>query len=158
MRRPLHDPNLMTFQITEDEGVVQWVTITCEQADCGHARNGWATPLNLADPAHARVAHWIRTESRRTFVELVDEANPMLVTFTFPPDQRCLRPHKRRIERKELFVVREGRQYQPHGQHAGGLLVRHSGGDAWADHLHSTLEPVIKARTEEFGTPEERGA
>ena len=104
-----------------------WRKATCAEVACKAHTDGWITMIALAgitigplldtptrhlailkrikDQDEAR-AYYIRHLSGREFTEHVDETG--ITVFDFPPGQDCFVPHKIRIDRPELFVVRGG--------------------------------------------------
>lgn len=80
-------------------------TVGCEAYGCLRRRNGWLTRLDVADPAHAAVASWIRLHSGRTYT--VEEAGTVVV-FTFPAGQDCFDTHRVPIEREPIVIRRDG--------------------------------------------------
>jgi hypothetical protein len=113
---------------------------TCEEIDCTAHANGWITRLNEAMEEQARLAHMIRYELRRQFVE--SRSPEGLTEFIFPPGQRCFRAHRVPLDREPICLVREGdyrgnpRQIEP---------VRHSSPAAWRDHLGEHLDTIRDA-------------
>jgi hypothetical protein len=72
---------------------------TCEEVDCDAFRNGWVTRVKTEEQAD-----YIRRHSGRTFKE--DEPG----VFVFAAGQTCFGAshHRLRLEREELYVVRDG--------------------------------------------------
>lgn len=113
-----------------------WRPANCEEVECEAYRNGWITIIDerhlpergdeelahlepeartaahvkalrrMVDQAQAR-AYYIRHLSGRNFLESVDEATGKTV-FDFAPGQECFSPHKVRIDKPEIYVVRGG--------------------------------------------------
>ena len=113
-----------------------WRKATCEEVDCEGWRSGWITMIDERDlaprgeetlahlpprertAAHVRRlrqmanadearAYYIRHLSGRNFTESKDTATGKTV-FDFPPGQECFDEHRVRVERPEIFVVRDG--------------------------------------------------
>lgn len=92
-----------TFQVAAPIST-HFVPATCEETDCAEFLNGWQTIV----PTDSPQAEYIRHDRARRFFE---ERQPDgLALFRFPPGQRCFRSgdHKRRLERPEIFVMRDG--------------------------------------------------
>jgi hypothetical protein len=86
---------------------------TCAEVDCPQYLHGWRTVVDESTDLGARQAHYIRTQSGRSFHEQRDRTGVGVlgaVTFTFGPGQMCFRTadHRVPVGRPELFVVREG--------------------------------------------------
>jgi hypothetical protein len=81
-----------------------WRAGTCEEAACPHHLHGWETRVDLSTEQGQYLAGYIRTRSGRQFEEVEPGA------FRFPPGQDCFRSgeHRVRVERPELFMVRNG--------------------------------------------------
>lgn len=81
-----------------------WTTATCAQVACEHWTNGWAV---RAEYLSAEDLHLVTTSGRKHRTERVAEGETWLV---FEAGQPCFAAgtHLRRLEREELFVVRDG--------------------------------------------------
>lgn len=87
--------------------------MTCREAECQQYLNGWVTPLDESQGEHAKLAQWIRKESKRGFVECRSEEAPDylgaqginippgITVFIFHAGQACFRPH---IDREVVFA------------------------------------------------------
>ncbi|MFI0236324.1 hypothetical protein [Streptomyces sp. NPDC016845] len=100
------DPNMpvqayQTYSITspKDTGV----RAACEQVGCAAWRHGWESAIDERTELGARQAHYIRTQSRRTFREQHTAAG--ITVFRFEPGQRCFADHQ---TRPEIYAVRDG--------------------------------------------------
>ncbi len=89
-----------------------WVTMIPETAVSGNPqlvntteRDHMANLKRLKDQDEAR-AYYIRHLSGREFSEHRDESG--VTVFDFPPGQDCFEPHKTKIDRPEIFIVRGG--------------------------------------------------
>lgn len=100
---------------------------TCEEADCDGYKFGWLTVIDELTELGQGQAHYIRKESGRRFTETRNELG--LTVFTFEAGQKCFREHKVRIERPEIFRVRDG-DYR--GNPTGQLRV-HTRPDFWVE-------------------------
>lgn len=100
---------------------------TCEEAGCLAWRAGWQTIVDETAELGQRQARYIRKQARRSFTE---SRSPVGTVFDFHPGQRCFRaPHRIRIERPEIFVVRGG---DWRGNPRGDRRV-HVSADDWVD-------------------------
>ncbi len=95
----------------------------CEEVDCPQYRNGWRTRLEVLTP---RDRHYVLNESGRRYkLQQVTEGETYAV---FEPGQQCFQvsKHRIRIDRPELYVVRDGQT----------VLRRHARADHWVEDLH----------------------
>lgn len=115
---PKIPPSAMkTYQILAPRQT-HWKTVTCEEANCEAYQNGWKTILDEQMNQGQAGAYYIRKEGGRKYSEEKDTVGRTI--FTFPPGQKCFREHRERIDRPELFIVRDGdhRHYGPPRKHA----------------------------------------
>jgi len=111
-----------------------WRKATCEEVGCLAYQHGWSLALTGLDEDDI----WQARNAGRSYREETGDAGPMLV---FEPGQPCFRTstHRIRIDRPEIFLVREGdwrgnpRKIEP---------TTFSGADAWADSLHTNLSQI----------------
>lgn len=101
-----------------------WRDATCEEVECQAMREGWITTvvesdavpvppathhyrqlMGIAD-ADDRRAYYIRHMSGRKFTEHRDASG--VTVFDFEPGQTCFETHRVRVDRPELFIVRDG--------------------------------------------------
>lgn len=125
---------------------------SCEDADCQHWREGWATGLDETDPDQQGNATYIRGMAGRRFTEhkgsrvpsidgagqttlVIDDAGPLTV-FLFEPGQKCFRTHSISLEREPLYVVRGG----DHRGNPTGERRVHANGEDWVDDLATNLD------------------
>ncbi len=78
---------------------------TCQEIECGEYASGWITMIDVATKLGRNQANYIRLHSGRAFT--VTEVGT-LVTFTFPPGQKCFAQHKIPLDRPEIYTVRGG--------------------------------------------------
>jgi hypothetical protein len=85
-----------------------FVPATCEQVDCAHYLHGWQSVIDETTELGQRQAHYIRKESGRAFRERRREDG--LTVFFFEAGQPCFdaQRHQRRLDRPELYIVRDG--------------------------------------------------
>lgn len=109
-----------------------WRAAECREVDCPHYLQGWATLLDEMLPKHRDWAEWIRHESGRRFTE---ERNSTGITvFDFPSGQRCFRPHKRPLDRQEVFT-----------HEANGRRRVHERPTDWTEHFNEETEKTRRA-------------
>lgn len=85
-----------------------WVAATCAEAECAHHLYGWQSVIDETSELGQRQAYYIRKVSGRAYRE---ERRPDgLTTFTFEAGQPCFNAakHRRRLDRPELYIVRDG--------------------------------------------------
>ncbi len=84
---------------------------TCEEMDCPAYVHGWSTTVDESTELGQGQAYYIRNESRRRYSEIRGlSPTDRRTTFRFEPGQRCFKSdeHRTRIERPEIYVVRDG--------------------------------------------------
>ncbi len=102
---------------------------TCAEMDCPAYVNGWSTTIDETSELGQKQAHYIRKQSGRRFTAA---RNPLgLTVFTFEAGQKCFRAgeHQTRLERPEIFVVRDG----DHRGNPRGTETRRHTADTWVD-------------------------
>ncbi len=82
-----------------------WRNASCSEKECRAYIQGWVTACDEATTLGAAQADYVRHNSGRTFTETREDG---LTVFTFGPGQTCFVDHKIRIDRPELFIVRDG--------------------------------------------------
>lgn len=111
MNRPVNriDPlmsaqSYKTYQIVAPKST-HFRKATCEEVNCPNFLNGWRTVLDITNEA---ALNYIRKNSGRKFKEYRNELGQ--VVFEFEVGQRCFASdkHLTRIEKPELYVVRDG--------------------------------------------------
>lgn len=106
-----------------------WRDATCAEVECGAWRAGWVTTVDTATPLGAKQANYIRLHSGRHFTP--EEAHgSSVVKFWFPPGQTCFQPHRIRLEREEIYLVRGG---DHRGNPRGEAGRRHARAVDWVD-------------------------
>lgn len=122
---------------------------SCEDVDCQHWREGWASVFDETDPDQQSSAEYVRRMSDRKFVEargarvphldggtsLVVGEGPLTV-FQFDAGQKCFRTHTMSLEREPLYVVRGG----DHRGNPTGEYRQHANGEDWVDDLATNLD------------------
>jgi len=96
-----------TFQIQAPHST-HFRKATCAEADCPHHLQGWQSVIDERTELGQRQAHYIRKQSGRRFRE--DQHSVGMTVFTFEPGQTCFASddHRVRLDKPELFVVRDG--------------------------------------------------
>lgn len=79
---------------------------TCAEVDCQAQAGGWRSRVDESGDLGQAQAHYIRTQSGRSFSEEKDEQG--FTVFTFSAGQQCFAEHRISLERPSLFVVRDG--------------------------------------------------
>ncbi|WP_432019915.1 hypothetical protein [Streptomyces sp. 1222.5] len=107
-----------------------WVDATCAQVDCAHHLNGWQSVIDETTELGQRQAHYIRKQSGRRFSE--ERRDGGLTAFTFDAGQECFNSakHQRRLDRPELYVVRDG---DFRGNPRGTATRQHANAADWVD-------------------------
>lgn len=78
---------------------------TCAEVDCPNHLNGWQTVVDESTELGQAQGHYIRNEAGRRYTEVREAA---LTTFTFEAGQLCFREHEARLDRPEIYLVRDG--------------------------------------------------
>lgn len=137
---PRLDPHLrQTFRIAQPPAT-HTRKATCTEVDCPEQEHGWRMLIDESTQIGQVRAHYIRRESGRRCTE--DRTPEGLTEFTFPAGQRCFAEHRVNLERPALFVV-VGGDHRGNPRKEG---TRHSGPDAWMDHLHTHLDTLTGAQ------------
>jgi len=127
-----------------------WRVATCTEVACPREEFGWTTLCLESDDLGQRQAHYIRNLSGRKFTERRREDG--MTEFNFPPGQRCFSTvirdgravagHPKRIERPELFIVRDG-DWRGNPRETAPLV--HSGPDSWVDDFATHQQTLADA-------------
>lgn len=104
---------------------------TCAEVRCEAYESGWMTTIDESSELGQRQAYYIRKQSGRKFTETSMSEGRTI--FTFEPGQKCFRAdtHKVRVERPEIYVVRDG---DWRGNPAGAVR-RHANAADWVDDM-----------------------
>jgi hypothetical protein len=131
-----------TFQIAAPLST-HFVPARCDQVDCPEYLNGWVTAVDESTDLGQAQAHYIRHDRERRHFE--QRRPDGLTEFRFPAGQRCFRSgdHKRRLEREEIFVMRDG---DHRGNPLGTSPVK-VGATSWVDAFGEHQEKLA----DEFG-------
>lgn len=100
---------------------------TCAEVDCPNYTGGWRTTVDESTELGQAQGHYIRNEAGRRYTE-VREAS--MTTFTFEAGQTCFREHETRLDRPEIYVVRDG---DFRGNPRGTAPRVHQDPQAWVD-------------------------
>lgn len=81
---------------------------TCAETDCPHYLQGWQSAIDESSDLGQGQAYYIRKQSGRRFTEARHADG--LTVFTFEAGQECFNSskHVARLDRPELFLVRDG--------------------------------------------------
>jgi hypothetical protein len=118
-----------------------WRKATCAEVECPDHTHGWRVRVENLTPD---LVHTARTCGRR-FRELsVAEGETYLV---FEAGQPCFRAsdHRVRVERPELYVVRDG-DWRGNPRHTTPTV--HSGPDSWVDDFATHQQTLADAANE----------
>lgn len=87
---------------------------TCDEVGCLKLRNGFKVVVDENTDLGRRQAYYMRHDKSRKAVESRNAAG--LTEFLFVAGNKCFAEHKTRLERPELFYVRDGdRRGNPRG-------------------------------------------
>ncbi|MFD6035721.1 hypothetical protein ACFWHF_14440 [Streptomyces griseoincarnatus] len=116
-----------------------WRPATCEEVDCPAYTGGWVSRIDEQSELGQKQAHYIRKQAGRKFSE--DRQPDGLTAFTFPPGQACFQQHQKRLERPELYVVRDG---DWRGNPLGTAPRTHSRPDHWVEDFAEHQERLAR--------------
>lgn len=107
---------------------------TCEEIGCLPFHHGWVLPLEGLDEGDI----WQARNAGRRYHQQTNEDGAHFLYFE--AGQPCFRAatHTKRVDRPELFIVRNGDWRGSDGEEP----IRFSGADAWADHLGTSLDRI----------------
>lgn len=130
-----------TFRIAAPEST-HWQWTPCEAADCSKYQNGWASPVVTGSDDEAFLRKVCRGDvdgHRRHFREIPQGDGRTL--FVFEPGQPCFRisEHRRRVDRPELFIVRDG------DRRWGANARRYDRAYQWVDDFAHNQDSIRKA-------------
>lgn len=120
-----------------------WRAATCAEADCVNHLNGWQTKVDESTELGQQQAAYIRAGSGRRFTEDRDDVG--LTVFTFEAGQTCFRgdEHTVRVDRPEIYVVRDG----DHRGNPRGTKPRiHNDPQGWVDDFGEHQERIADMR------------
>jgi hypothetical protein len=118
---------MKTYQIVAPLST-HWRPATCGEVNCPNYLNGWKTVVDETTELGRAQAHYIRSESKRKFTVAFLEGG--LTRFIFEAGQRCFAEHQARLDRPELYVVRDG---DWRGNPRGTEPRRHARPADWVD-------------------------
>lgn len=113
---------------------------SCREVECPNYAKGWVTKLDVSTATGAATANWIRMQSGRHYTHT--QAG-YIVTFLFPPGQRCFTPHKVQLGRPELFVVTGG---DWRGNPMSLSEYRHKRAEDWVEDVAIHTDKLITAQ------------
>lgn len=103
-------------------------TVTCTQIGCAAQEFGWVTRVDERTDLGKAQGYYIRNNSGRRFVESIDPSG--MTRFEFQAGQICFATHKQKLDRPEIYVVRDG---DWRGNPFGTQPVVHSKPDFWLE-------------------------
>lgn len=127
-----------TFQIVAPVAT-HWRVATCAEVNCSAYEMGWSTSVDESQELGQRQAHYIRHGARRSFTE--SRRPDGLTEFVFGAGQTCFRPHRTRVEREEIFLVRGG----DHRGNPTGQRRTYERPDQWADDFAAHQDGIARA-------------
>jgi hypothetical protein len=78
---------------------------SCAEVECQHYLSGWMSRVDISTQQGVQWGKAIHNSGRKYTVE----QEGTVFTFRFGPGQQCFQsPHKVRLERPELYVIRDG--------------------------------------------------
>ena len=111
---------------------------TCQEVECGAFLQGWVTTVDVGTQLGADQANYIRMKSGRHF-RVSQLADSSLVSFTFPPGQRCFRQHKVSLGRPAIYSERDNRR-----------VLKHTA-DTWVDSFANNQIKLAELHERELG-------
>lgn len=104
---------------------------TCAEVECEAMKFGWMTKVDVGTDIGVQRARYIIDHSERHWTS---QQNGGLVTFTFPPGQKCFAEHRVTLERDPIFTMKKG--------HIGDAYARAEpvSTDQWMDRFGSNQE------------------
>lgn len=134
---PLIDGRLMpheyqTYQIVAPPAT-HFRPATCAEIECPSYLHGWKTTIDPSTDLGAKQLDYITRRSGRAYVS--EKLGTGLIEFTFEAGQTCFQAgqHRTRIDKPEIFVVREGDRRLRTGGHRR-FTGAHAAED-WRDHF-----------------------
>lgn len=131
----------MVFRLDPQGGVEEYKTFsirvprathftpaTCAEVGCEQYLNGYRIVADETVQDGAQAAQWIRHASQRPYTETRSE-DGLFTVFTFAPGTTCLHPHQRRLDKPELYLVRDG-DYRGNPTRKQRM---HARGEDWVD-------------------------
>lgn len=101
---------------------------SCSEVGCPHFHYGWITTVDENLELGQAQAHYIRKVSKRQYTETKDAKG--LTSFRFEAGQECFTQHKVRLDKPELFVVRDG---DWRGNPRGTPVRKHVRAEDWVE-------------------------
>lgn len=103
---------------------------TCEEVECDAMKFGWLTKIDVGTEIGVKRARYIIDHSGRHWTAKQDGG---LVTFTFPPGQKCFAEHRVTLERDPIFTMKSG-DFRSHNR------AESVGVEQWIDRFASNQE------------------
>lgn len=105
---------MKTFEV-RTPSATHFERVSCEEVDCRDFRDGWVVGFDVEKFSAAQELGRICTRLGKKFtVRRLDNK----IIFTFASGQACLNPHRERIDRPPIYIVRGGDwRGNPRGEH-----------------------------------------
>ncbi len=139
-RLPVAAPASMyqTFSIRAPKST-HWQPATCEEVSCEYYTRGFKVSLDESKPVGSGNAAMLRADKTRTKREYRDEFG--MTIFEYPPGTKCMNKHSKRLEKPEIFIVRDG---DHRGNPKGTPTRTHTSADSWVEEFSETQDKIIK--------------
>lgn len=86
---------------------------TCEEADCENYKLGFKVVVDPNTELGKQQMHYLDADRSRSCIREMQPTG--LIEYIYGPGQTCFAQHKVRIDRPEIFVVRDGHFQNPTG-------------------------------------------
>lgn len=142
--RPINriEPNLdirlmKTYSVAAPKDT-HWTKVGCAEFRCSAYAEGWTTTIDESTEQGKAQAYYIRNNSGRKYHE---HRRANMTKFSFEAGQECFRraEHKVRIDRPELYVVRDG---DWRGNPTGNIR-KHTNPADWIDDFNNNQDKLI---------------
>lgn len=113
-------------------------TATCEEVNCTQQLNGFMIACDPNSDMGKQMIYAIENvpAAKRSYTKAVNATG--FVEYTFPPGQRCFRPHRTPIGHDPIPIVRDGDfRGNPTGQ-----VMRHTSLESWHQHAAESLDTL----------------
>lgn len=96
---------MQTYQIAAPKST-HWRKATCAEVECPNHLKGWRVVVDVATDLGQAQSYYITRTSGRQYK--MNRTGQTTFEFLFYPGQSCFEEHKVRLDRQELFIVRQG--------------------------------------------------
>lgn len=117
-----------------------WVPATCEEVQCQNYVRGFRTSMDESKPVGEGNAKLLRADKTRTKKEYKDEYN--MTIFEYPPGTKCFNTHTKRLEKPEIYIVRDG---DHRGNPKGTPTRTHTKAEFWTEEFSEVQDKIKKA-------------